>query len=94
MRTEKFLGKGQLINRLSAQVGDRATAISILQKRGHLKADGKTFTAEGEKRNQMSAAERAIDRESRSLNKPKNDFSYNQKTNTAKIKSNGTIKQK
>jgi hypothetical protein len=94
MKTQQFLGKGQLINRLAMQVGDRAKAISILQKRGHLKADGKTFTAEGEKRNQMSAAERAIDRESRSLNKPKNDFTYNPKTNTAKIKSNGTIKQK
>jgi hypothetical protein len=94
MKTQQFLGKGQLINRLAMQVGDRAKAISILQKRGHLKADGKNFTAEGEKRNQMSAAERAIDRESKRLNKPKSDFSYNQKTNTAKIKSNGAIKQK
>jgi hypothetical protein len=88
MRTEKFLGKGQLINRLSAQVGDRAKAISILQKRGHLKADGKTFTAAGEKRNQMSAAERAIDRESKRLNKPKSNFTYNSKTNTARITKN------
>lgn len=85
MKTQQFLGKGQLINRLAMQVGDRAKAISILQKRGHLKADGKTFTAEGARRNEMSAAERAIDRESKRLNKPKSDFTYNSKTNTARI---------
>jgi hypothetical protein len=85
MKTQQFLGKGQLINRLVMQVGDRAKAISILQKRGHLKADGKTFTAEGARRNEMSAAERAIDRASKKLNRPKNDFTYNPKTNTATI---------
>ena len=47
MTTQKFMGRNQLIDRLSAQVGDRDTAISILQKRGQLKADGKTFTAKG-----------------------------------------------
>jgi hypothetical protein len=85
MKTQQFLGKGQLINRLAMQVGDRAKAISILQKRGHLKADGKTFTAEGARRNEMSAAERSIDRASKRLNRPKNDFTYNPKTNTATI---------
>lgn len=79
------MGRGQLVDRLTKQVGDRKMAVELLIKRGHLKADGKTFTAAGEKRNQMSAAERAIDRESKRLNKPKSDFTYNSKTNTARI---------
>jgi hypothetical protein len=37
MTTQKFMGKNQLIDRLAAQVGNRDTAIGILQKRGHLK---------------------------------------------------------
>ena len=86
------MGRGQLVDRLTKQVGNREMAVDLLIKRGHLKADGKTFTAEGEKRNQMTAGERAIDRESKRLNKSKSDFSYNPKTNTAKIKSNGAIK--
>jgi len=85
MKTQQFLGKGQLINRLAMQVGSRETAIALLQKRGHLKADGKTFTAEGERRNEMTAAERAIDRASKATGKPKGEFSYNPKTNAAKI---------
>jgi hypothetical protein len=85
MRTQQFLGRGQLINRLAMQVGSRETAIALLQKRGHLKADGKTFTAEGERRNEMTAAERAIDRASRATGKPRNEFSYNAKTNSARI---------
>ena len=85
MRSQQFLGKGQLINRLAMQVGSRETAIALLQKRGHLMADGKTFTAEGQRRNEMTAGERAIDRASKRLHKPANDFSYNAKTNTAKI---------
>lgn len=83
MSSQEFLGKGQLINRLSSQVGSKAKAISILQKRGHLKLDGKTFTDEGLKRNAMSAEERAIDRKSKRLNQPFDAFSYNPITNTA-----------
>ena len=85
MRTQQFLGRGQLINRLAMQVGSREAAIALLQKRGHLKADGKTFTAEGARRNEMTAAERAIDRASKATGKPRSEFSYNAKTNTAKI---------
>jgi hypothetical protein len=86
MTTQKFMGRNQLIDRLSAQVGDRDTAISILQKRGQLKADGKTFTAEGLKRNAMTAEERAKDRASKRLGKPTSAFTYNPKTNIAKLK--------
>lgn len=86
MTTQKFMGRNQLIDRLTAQVGNRDTAISILQKRGHLESDGKTLTAEGLKRNAMTAEERAKDRASKRLNKPTKAFTYNPKTNTAKLK--------
>ena len=85
MRSQQFLGRGQLINRLAMQVGSRETAIALLQKRGQLMADGKTFTAEGQRRNAMTAEERAKDRASKRLHKPVSDFSYNPKTNSTKI---------
>lgn len=87
MDSQNFLGKNQLINRLTSQVGDRKKAIKILQSRGHLEIDGKTFTEEGFKRNAMSAAERAIDRASKRFNEDPDLFLYNQLTNNAnKIK--------
>ena len=67
-------------------MGDRQKAIEILQARGHLAADGKTFTAEGMRRNMMTAEERAIDRASKRLEKPKTAFKYDVKTNRATLK--------
>jgi len=86
MTTQKFMGKGQLIERLAAQVGNRDAAIKILQERGHLKADGKTFTAEGLKRNMMTAEERATDRSAKRLDKKPEQFKYNPKTNRATLR--------
>jgi hypothetical protein len=86
METQKFMGKGQLLERLTAQVGDRKLAIGILQKRGHLKHDGKTYTAEGIKRNSMTAEDRAKDRASKKTGRSDKDFIYNPKTNTTKLK--------
>lgn len=86
MSTQKFMGKGQLIDRLAAQVGDRDAAIKILQERGHLKEDGKTFTPEGAKRNAMTAQERAIDRATTKSGKPKSAYTYDPKTNAATLK--------
>lgn len=83
MATQKFMGRGQLINRLAAQVGDRGLAIEILKKRGHLKADGKTLTEEGKKRNAMTAAERAKDRAAKKSGASTSQFKYNPQTNTA-----------
>jgi hypothetical protein len=37
MATQKFMGKNQLIDRLSAQVGSKSAALTILKKRGQLK---------------------------------------------------------
>ena len=83
MATQKAMGKGQLIDRLSAQVGSRAMAIGILKKRGDLKADGKTLTAHGKKRNAMTAAK---DRASKATGKPASSFTYNASTNRTKKK--------
>lgn len=80
------MGRGKLLERLTAQVGDKGLAIAILQKRGHLKADGKTYTQEGMKRNAMTAEERAKDRASKATGRPKKDFKYNPLTNAAKLK--------
>lgn len=86
MATQKFMGRGKLLERLTAQVGDKGLAIAILQKRGHLKADGKTYTKEGMRRNAMTAEERAKDRAAKAAGRPEKDFKYNPKTNTAKLK--------
>lgn len=83
MQTQKFMGKGQLINRLTAQVGSREKAIKILQERGHLMRDGKTLTAEGKKRDAMTAEERSNDRASKKTGEPKSNFKYNPLTNTS-----------
>ncbi len=84
--TQKFMGRNQLIDRLSAQVGSRDSAIKILQQRGHLKSDGKTFTASGAARDAMTAAERAKDRAATKLDKDPSQFIYNPKTNIAQLK--------
>jgi hypothetical protein len=81
MATQKFMGRGHLLERLTAQVGDKKLAVGILQKRGHLKADGKTYTKEGMKRNAMTAEERAKDRASKKTGRPAESFKYNPKTN-------------
>lgn len=83
MTTQKFMGKNQLIDRLAAQVGDRDMAINILQKRGHLKADGKTLTTEGKKRDAMTAEQRAIDRATKRTGETAKNFKYDPKTNRA-----------
>jgi hypothetical protein len=85
MATQKFMGRGQLIDRLTAQVGNRGLAIEILKKRGHLKADGKTLTKEGMKRNAMTASERAKDRAAKKSGNQVSDYSYNPRTNRAKL---------
>lgn len=83
MITQKFMGRGQLINRLSAQVGSKEKAIKILQSRGHLMADGKTLTAEGKRRNEMTAEERSNDREAKKSGESASMFRYNPITNTS-----------
>ncbi len=76
METQKFMGRNQLVKRLIAQVGDKGFAYALLKKRGHMNADG-TLTAEGEKRNQMTAEERAFDR----AGETPHTHTYNPETN-------------
>ena len=76
METQKFMGRNQLVKRLIAQVGDKGFAYALLKKRGHMNADG-TLTAKGEKRNQMTAEERAFDRAGESPH----THTYNPETN-------------
>jgi len=80
--TQKFMGKNMLIDRLAAQVGSRDMAIGILQKRGHVNAQGK-LTPAGKKRDAMTAEERALDRASKSTGAEPSAFEYNPKTNRA-----------
>jgi hypothetical protein len=82
MTTQKFMGKFQLIDRLSAQVGSRDKALDILKKRGHVDANGK-LTAAGRERDAMTAEERALDRASKASGAPKAAFIYSPKTNRA-----------
>jgi hypothetical protein len=85
MVTQKFMGAGQLINRLAAQVGSKDVAINILQKRGHMDAKG-NLTAAGKARDAMTAEERAVDRASKKEAKPAKAFKYNPATNRATLK--------
>ena len=83
MATQKFMGRGQLLERLTAQVGSKGKAIAILKKRGHLSDDGKSYTDLGMKRNMMSASERAEDRASKYSGLSPDKFKYNPTTNKA-----------
>ena len=86
MTTQKFMGKHQLIDRLAAQVGSRDMAIGILQKRGQLAPDGKTLTAEGRRRDSMTAEQRALDRATKRTGKKADELKYDPKTNRATLR--------
>ena len=73
------MGRGELIPRLIAQVGSRDFAMNLLKDRGHMNPDG-TLTAEGQKRNQMTASERAHDR----VDTTPSTHTYDSTTNTVK----------
>jgi hypothetical protein len=81
--TMKHMGRGELIDRLAAQVGSRELAIGILQKRGHLYPGTEKYTHGGMIRNQMTAEERAIDRAAKATGAKKSDLTYNPRTNRA-----------
>jgi len=83
--TQKFMGRNSLIDRLTAQVGDRGKAIGILQERGHVDAKGK-LTEAGRKRDAMTAEERALDRAAKLRKRPTSAFTYDPKTNRATLK--------
>lgn len=88
MATQKFMGRGQLIDRLTAQLREQGmenpekAALDILRKRGHVDERGK-LTEAGKKRDEMTAEERAKDRASRYSGAPRKSFKYNPRTNRA-----------
>lgn len=86
--TQAHMGKNQLIDRLTAQVGgDRTAALKVLEQRGHVYPGTERLTPEGQKRDNMTAEERAKDRAARAAKKPASAFKYNPSTNRATRKS-------
>ena len=85
MQSRKYTGRNQLVNRLASQVGSMDMAIGLLKKRSQMTASGK-LTAEGVRRNEMTARERAIDRASKRSGRGKNEYIYDGITNRATLK--------
>jgi hypothetical protein len=83
MATTKFMGKNQLIDRLTAQVGSRELALGILEKRGHVYPGTDRLTPAGAARDKMTAEERAKDRASKASGTPTSKLTYNPRTNRA-----------
>jgi hypothetical protein len=90
MATQKFMGKGVLLERLTEQMRTQknppkdpeATARAVLTARGMLDDKG-NYTDKGKERSNMTAEERALDRASKRTGNPKTAFKYNAKTNLA-----------
>jgi hypothetical protein len=90
MATQKFMGKGVLLERLTEQMRTQknppkdpeATARAVLTARGMLDNKG-DYTDKGKERSNMTAEERALDRASKRTGDPKTAFKYNAKTNLA-----------
>ena len=85
MATQKHMGRGQLIDRLAAQVGSKEKALLILKRRGQVDSKGK-LTAKGRARDAMTAEERAKDRAAKKSGRRASDFKYNPRTNRATLK--------
>ena len=84
----------RILDRLVKQLKDKgynkkasfAIATKKLQQFGNLKKGTNKPTLKGIKRGNMTPAQRAIDRASKKLNKPKTNFVYNKNTNRATLK--------
>lgn len=86
MTTQKYMGKGQLVDRLAAQVGSKGLAENILRKRGQMEEGSSKLTQAGAARDAMTAEERAKDRASKRSGKPASSFKYDPKNNMATMK--------
>jgi len=86
MKTQSFMGRGQLIDRVTAQVGDRNLALKILAKRGHVYPHTDMLTSEGILKDNMTSEERALERSAKKSNKSTNNFIYNSITNKTQLK--------
>ena len=85
MQTQEYMGRNQLLQRLTAQVGDEGLARSILIKRGHMTPEGK-LTAAGHARSMMTAEERAVDRAVQRSGRSHSEYKYDPQTNRATLK--------
>ena len=61
MKTQAFMGTGELIPRLMAQAGDAKFGMALAQKNGFLNSNG-SMSDLGMMRNNMTAEQRAINR--------------------------------
>ena len=61
METQLFMGRGELVPRLIAQVGNRDFAMNLLKDRGDMNPDG-TLTVKGQQADYKTPGERAHDR--------------------------------
>jgi hypothetical protein len=94
MATQKYMGKGVLLERLTEQMRTQknppkdpeTAARAVLMARGMIDDKGK-YTKKGEERNSMTAEERAKDRASKRTGKPVSAFGYNPKTMALRKKS-------
>lgn len=87
MATQSFMGKNQMVARLSAQLGSHEEAVNILRKRGHMEQNSEKLTTSGVARDNMTAEERAKDRAVKASGKPTSAFKYDPKTNRATLRS-------
>lgn len=84
LHTQEFMGKGELVNRLTAQVGSRSFAKALLIKRGDMAANGE-LTPSGQDSNAKTAEERATSRAASESGKPESSFRYNPATNSTSL---------
>ena len=85
METQNFIGRNQLIDRLSNLVGSRDMALGILEKRGHVFPNTDKLTITGKIRDNMTAEERGLERAAKNSGKPVNSFTYDPLTNSTKL---------
>ena len=85
MESQNFLGRNQLIDRLSDQVGSRDMALGILEKRGHVFPNSDKLTITVQIRDNMTAEERALERAAKNSGKPVSNFTYDPLTNSTKL---------
>jgi hypothetical protein len=84
LHTQQFMGRGQLVNRLTAQVGSRSFANALLVKRGDMTNQGQ-LTVAGEVSNAKTAEERAQGRAAERTGKPESSFDYDPTTNSTSL---------
>ena len=85
MESQNFMGRNQLIDRVTDQVGGRDMALGILEKRGHVFPNTDKLTITGKIRDDMTAEERGLERAAKESGKPVSSFAYDSLTNSARL---------